>query len=124
MTILEVFPSRAASGLALVAFAVCCAGVPTGAFADPASSRELAYKQQHLRERYEEIEQQLTRLADLIAASDPEGVARVQSALKASRDGVVLSDLQEIIQSLLVSKTKTATERQTRVVEQLQRVLQ
>ena len=94
------------------------------AFAEPASSRELAYKQQHLRERYEEIEQQLTRLAELLATSDPDGAARVQVALKASRDGVVLSDLQEIIQSLLASKTQTAAERQTHVVERLQRVLQ
>ncbi|MFZ2641286.1 MAG: hypothetical protein WA117_09845 [Verrucomicrobiia bacterium] len=103
---------------ALIAFAPGCAA------AEPAPSRELAFKQQHLRERYEEIEQQLARLGELLAASDPNGAASVQAALKASRDGAVLSGLQEVIQSLLASQTKTATERQTRVVEQLQRVLQ
>ncbi|MBM3890831.1 MAG: DUF4175 family protein, partial [Verrucomicrobia bacterium] len=91
--------------------------------ADALVPRELAYKQQHVRERYEELERQLARLNELLAATDPEGAARVQKALKASREGVVLSELQEVIQSLLNSRTKTAAERQTRVVEQLQRVL-
>ncbi len=116
--------SRITHWLALAAAMVFVARSPVCAFAEPASSRELAYKQQHLRERYEEIEQQLARLGELLAASDADSAARVQAALKASRDGVVLSELQEVIQSLLASKTKTATERQTRVVEQLQRVLQ
>jgi hypothetical protein len=107
-------------------YALCLAFtlVPLCFSAEPSSSRELAFKQQHLRERYEEIEQQLSRLGELLAASDPDGAARIRTALKASRDGVVLSELQEVIQSLLASKTKTAAERQARVVEQLQRVLQ
>ncbi|MFA7003497.1 MAG: hypothetical protein WC429_05615, partial [Verrucomicrobiia bacterium] len=102
--------------MALIAFAPLHAA--------DSSSREIAFKQQHLRERYEEIEQQLGRLGELLAASDPDGAARIRSALKASRDGVVLSELQEVIQSLLASKTKTAAERQARVIEQFQRVLQ
>ena len=91
--------------------------------ADAPAPRELAYKQQHVRERYEELEKHLARLNELLAATDSESAARVQAALKASREGVVLSELQEVIQSLLASRTKTATERQSRVVEQLQRVL-
>jgi hypothetical protein len=110
--------------MAVIVFVAIMAYPLFRADAEPASSRELAYKQQHLRERYEEIEQQLARLGELLSASDPDGAARVQTALKASRDGVLLSELQEVVQSLLASKTKTATERQTRVVEQLQRVIQ
>ena len=104
--------------------ALCFALAPLCLAADSSSSRELAFKQQHLRERYEEIEQQLARLGELLAASDPDSAARVQTALKASRDGAVLSGLQEVIQSLLASKTKTAAENQARVVQQLQRVLE
>lgn len=105
-------------------YALCFALAPLCLATDSSSSRELAFKQQHLRERYEEIEQQLARLGELLAASDPDGAARVQTALKASRDGAVLSGLQEVIQSLLASKTKTAAENQARIVQQLQRVLE
>ncbi|MCX6897626.1 MAG: hypothetical protein NT105_02910 [Verrucomicrobia bacterium] len=108
----------------LFALAALVALAPGRASAEPTSSRELAFKQQHLRERYEDIEQQLARLSELLATSDPDGAARVQAALKTSRDGAVLSGLQEVIQSLLQSRTKTATESQTRVVQQLLRVLE
>ena len=47
----------------------------------------------------------------------------MQAALKAARDGLVSSELQQVVQSLLDARTKTAVERQSRVVEQLQRVL-
>lgn len=97
--------------------------LPSGLFAETPAPRDLAYKQQHLRERYSELEQQLARLADLLAASDPDAAARVRAALKASREGLVLAALQEIIQSLSESRTKTAVERQGRVAEQIQRVL-
>ena len=108
----------------LVFLSALAAFAPGLASAEPAPSRELAFKQQHLRERYEDIEQQLARLAELLANSDPDGAARVRSALKTSRDGAVLASLQEVIQSLLQSRTKTAAESQTRVVQQLLRVLE
>ncbi len=115
---------RNAKQLARIVVAAAFLLSPWRTFAEPAASRELAFKQQHLRERYEDIEQQLARLSELLAASDPDGAARVQTALKASRDGAVLSALQEVIQSLLQSHTKTAAESQTRVVQQLLRVLE
>jgi hypothetical protein len=84
----------------------------------------LATKQQIIRDRMSQLEDRMYRLTEKLGATVPEQAKRLEAALRQTRELLIRRNMEESMALLESGKVSEASDRETAIIHDLERVLQ